>query len=67
MSGQKIIRIIVDTNIWISFVIGRTFDSLINELKSKSVEVYFSQKLLDELLTVLSRPKFQSLQKQIFL
>ncbi len=60
MSEQNAIKIVVDTNIWISFVIGRTLDSLVNAIRVKNVEVCFSQVLYDELFTVLTRPKFKS-------
>ena len=60
MSDQNAIRIVVDTNIWISFLIGRSFDSLVNAIKKKNVEVYFSQELHDELFNVMTRPKFNS-------
>lgn len=60
MSEKNAIRIIVDTNIWISFLIGRTLDPLVNAIKTKNVIICFSQGLHDELFTVMSRPKFSS-------
>lgn len=60
MSEQNVIRIVVDTNIWISFLIGRTLDSLVDSIKTKKIEVCFSQELHDELFNVMTRPKFKS-------
>ncbi len=60
MSEQNAIRIVVDTNIWISFLIGRSLDSLVNDIKTKNVEIYFSRELHNELYTVMNRPKFKS-------
>ena len=60
MSEQNAIKIVVDTNIWISFLIGRSLDSLVKAIKTKNVEVYFSQELHNELFSVMARPKFKS-------
>lgn len=65
MPEQNVIKIVVDTNIWISFIIGRSLDFLIKAIKTKTVEVFFSQELHDELFSVLTRPKFQHLISEI--
>ena len=61
MSEQNAIKIVVDTNILISFLIGRSLDSLINGIKKKNVEICFSQNLQDEIFTVMTRPKFSKM------
>ena len=51
-------KVILDTNLWISFLITKNhteIDSLIFEGK---VKLIFSTELIDEFLTVTSRPKF---------
>jgi putative PIN family toxin of toxin-antitoxin system len=60
MSEQNAIKIVVDTNIWISFLIGRSFDSLINTIATKKVEIFFSRELNNELFTVITRPKLKA-------
>jgi uncharacterized protein len=57
---NNVSRIIVDTNLWISFLITRDFEKLDEIIFSKRVILVFSQELLDEFLEVVSRPKFRS-------
>jgi putative PIN family toxin of toxin-antitoxin system len=52
-------RIILDTNLWISFLISKDFSKLDSFLFSKKIELVFSQELLDEFLDVVKRPKFR--------
>ena len=54
-------KVLFDTNLWISFMIGRRLSSLADVLNRQDVEVYVSEQLLDEIRTVISRPKFDSL------
>jgi len=54
-------KVILDTNLWISFLITKNhteIDSLIFEGK---VKLIFSTELIDEFLTVTSRPKFNKI------
>ena len=56
MSSKKII---LDTNLWISFLISKNFkflDYLINE---KKVKLIFSTELIEEFIAVAIRPKFK--------
>ena len=50
-------RVIIDTNCWISFLIGRRMSRLVDLLSSESVKLVVCQELLDELQDVTSRPK----------
>lgn len=50
-------RVIIDTNCWISFLIGRRLLRLVNLLSSERVKLVVCQELLDELQDVTSRPK----------
>jgi putative PIN family toxin of toxin-antitoxin system len=52
-------RIIVDTNIFISFLINRDYSKLDKIIIENKATILLSDKLIDELITVLSRPKFK--------
>ena len=54
-------KVLFDTNLWISFMIGKRLSSLAEVLNHQDVEVYVSEQLLDEIRTVISRPKFDKL------
>jgi putative PIN family toxin of toxin-antitoxin system len=56
---NKVNRIIVDTNLWISFLITKDYTQLDEIIFSKKVVLIFSQELLDEFIAVASRPKFR--------
>lgn len=56
---QKPSRIIIDTNLWISFLITKDIKQLDRLIFSNRVRLLFSQELLDEFLAVASRPKFK--------
>ena len=57
-------RILFDTNLWISFMIGRRLASLREVLYRHDVEVYVSEQELDEIRNVIERPKFDKLISQ---
>lgn len=52
-------RIIIDTNIWISFLISKNYTQLDEILFSRKCILIFSEDLLNEFLTVIKRPKFR--------
>lgn len=52
-------RAIIDTNLWVSFLIGKTFGKLKYLLIQGVITPIFSPQLLDELTTVTQRPKLQ--------
>jgi uncharacterized protein len=52
-------RVIFDTNIWISFLIGKQFASMKELLVTANIQPIFSDQLLDELLTTTQKPKLQ--------
>jgi putative PIN family toxin of toxin-antitoxin system len=56
---QKVSRIIIDTNLWISFLITKDFSNLDEIIFSRQGILIFSQELLDEFLEVARRPKFK--------
>ena len=58
MQGNPL-RVVIDTNIWISFLIGKSLTGLSEFLISGQVIVLFSDALFRELIEVLKRPKFK--------
>lgn len=52
-------RVIIDTNLWISFLISKNYTQLDKVLFSKNCILIFSEELLNEFLTVIQRPKFR--------
>lgn len=56
---NKILRIILDTNLWISFLISKDFSKLDEIIFSKKYILVFSKELLNEFLEVAKRPKLR--------
>ena len=54
-------KVLFDTNLWISFMIGKRLSSLSEVLCQHDIQVYVSEQLLDEIRTVIARPKFDNL------
>lgn len=52
-------RVIIDTNIWISFLITKNYTKLDALLENKKIILLFSKELIAEFLLVAHRPKFQ--------
>jgi uncharacterized protein len=52
-------RIVLDTNIFIYFLISDSFHKLDKKLKNNDIKLLFSEELLSEFLQVVSRPKFK--------
>jgi putative PIN family toxin of toxin-antitoxin system len=59
MKNDCVIKIIVDTNLWISFLIGKKLSCLLELISNGNIELVVSQELLDEIADVASRPKFR--------
>lgn len=57
-------KILFDTNLWISFMIGKRLASIKDVLCRHDVEVYVCEQLLDEIRIVISRPKFDNIISQ---
>ena len=59
MRHGKPIKIIIDTNLWISFLIGlKASSDLRNSLTDSSVTIVMTDILKSEIIKVASRPKF---------
>lgn len=57
MKIKNEIKVIVDTNLWISFLIGRKLSCLLSLLSRPDFELVVSQELIDEIRKVSLRPK----------
>lgn len=55
---KKETRIIVDTNIWISFLIGRQLSRFIEIISHPNIQLVFSEESFEELHSVVQRAKF---------
>jgi len=53
------VRVVIDTNIWISFLIGKTLSGLSEAIMNDKIRILFSEELSDEFVEVLQRPKFE--------
>ena len=53
------VKIILDTNLWISFLITDNFTQLDEILFTKKAKLVFSMELLEEFLDVIKRPKLR--------
>ena len=51
-------RVVVDTNCWISFLIGRRLTRLVDLLSDERVQLVVCDELLAEIREVTQRPKF---------
>jgi uncharacterized protein len=52
-------KVILDTNLWISFLISRDYSFLDHYIESNKLKLVFSTELLREFITVAQRPKFK--------
>ncbi|HEX9827678.1 MAG TPA: putative toxin-antitoxin system toxin component, PIN family [Flavobacteriaceae bacterium] len=52
-------KIILDTNLWISFLITKKFSQLDELIENKKITLIFSDELIEEFIDVVSRPKFK--------
>lgn len=56
---MKEIKIILDTNLWISFLITNKLKQLDDLISNKKIRLIFSNELLEEFIDVANRPKFK--------
>ncbi|MEH2015352.1 putative toxin-antitoxin system toxin component, PIN family [Nostoc sp.] len=59
MPENKTIKIIIDTNLWISFLIGKELKQLQNLLLEETIQVVISEEIIEEIILVTQRPKLQ--------
>ena len=53
-------NVILDTNIWISFLFGKQLQSVASVFDNADVKVFVSQELVAEIQSVISRPKIRT-------
>ena len=58
MPRKPKLRVIVDTNCWISFLIGRRLSRLVDLLSDERIQLVICDDLLAEICEVTARPKF---------
>jgi uncharacterized protein len=72
MQKNKAIRIVIDTNLWISFIISKKLHLLDTIIFEQNVEILFSNELFLEIETTIKKPKLKKyfetdeLEKMIF-
>ncbi|MDZ8225906.1 putative toxin-antitoxin system toxin component, PIN family [Nostoc sp. ChiVER01] len=59
MPENKTIKIIIDTNLWISFLIGKELKQLQNLLFEETIQIVVCEEILEEIILVTQRPKLQ--------
>ena len=57
--ANKPAKIVLDTNIFIYFLMSDSFHKLDKKLKNNDAKLLFSEELLSEFIQVVSRPKFK--------
>ena len=59
MPGKRKVKVIIDTNLFVSFLIGKRLSKLKSAIVNEKVELIFSEQNITELKTVTSRPKLK--------
>lgn len=52
-------KIILDTNLWISFLISKKFNQIDKLIENEKITLVFSNELIEEFVDVVNRPKFK--------
>lgn len=59
MSKSKPLKVIIDTNLWISFIISKKYNLLDNFIFSGKFRLLFSKELIDEIQQTILKPKLK--------
>lgn len=54
-------KVVIDTNIWISYLLGGLLEGLDEKILSGKVKVIVSEEMLKELSEISNRPKFKNI------
>ncbi len=54
-------KVILDTNLWISFLITQNYTKIDYLIAEGKIKLIFSHELIEEFITVASRPKFKNI------
>ncbi len=57
-------KVVIDTNIWISFLFGKSFQNLIEIINQNDIKVYTCEKQLVELINTMKKPKISKFIKE---
>ncbi len=61
MPKNKQLRLVIDTNLWISFIISNKLNLLDSILLNNNTRILFSIELIDELEATISKPKLKKI------
>ena len=56
---RKKLRVVFDTNVWVSFLVGKVLSGLEGLIFDDSIQILLSDELLEEMNDVIHRPKFE--------
>jgi putative PIN family toxin of toxin-antitoxin system len=56
---NRSLKVIVDTNIWISFLIGKSLKGLQEHIDSETIQIITCDEQIQELITVFRKPKIK--------
>lgn len=59
MLKRKKPKVVIDTNVWISFLVGKKLSSLKSLLSNQNIQIIISRELIDEIEDVINRPKLR--------
>jgi hypothetical protein len=59
MPRSKSLKLVIDTNLWISFIISKKLNQLEAILTTENARVLFSSELVEELKATIAKPKLQ--------
>ncbi len=59
MPKNKPLKIVIDTNLWISFIISNKLSILDSLLYSESIKILFSEELISEIQHTIKKPKLR--------
>lgn len=54
-------KVVIDTNIWVSYLLGSLLQGIDEKILSKEIKVVVSDEMLKEMSEVSSRPKFKNI------
>jgi len=52
-------KVVLDSNIWISYIIGRKLQDLVSVIQNNELQVFTCSTIINEIKDVLNRPKFR--------
>ncbi|ODT34825.1 MAG: putative toxin-antitoxin system toxin component, PIN family [Niabella sp. SCN 42-15] len=59
MAAKAKHKIVIDTNLWISFLLTSDYSKIDRFFLRENIVLLFSQELIDEFIEVAQRPKFR--------